>query len=190
METRMSSPSSLSNGKTIGQNNAAEVMIGLGVVVLAILALAFFYMGGSSGSASGYSIKAQLAKVDGLGIGTDVRISGIKVGTVSSLALNPVNYLVLVTMDINKGVEIPTDSSLQVTSSGILGGQYISIQPGGDDKVLASGGMIENAQGSADLMSMIGHFALGGTGASSPAPATPAPATPAPGAAKALPDGP
>jgi phospholipid/cholesterol/gamma-HCH transport system substrate-binding protein len=184
-----------SAGKSIGQNNAAEVMIGLAVVVLAVAFLAFMVMRTGAGSASGYSIQAQLPKVDGLGIGTDVRISGIKVGTVSSLALNPKNYLVLVTMDINKGVEIPTDSSLQVTSAGILGGQYISIQPGGDDKLLASGGMIENAQGSADLMSMIGHFALGGNGSSSPAPATPAPATPAPASPatlkpQALPDGP
>jgi phospholipid/cholesterol/gamma-HCH transport system substrate-binding protein len=184
-----------SAGKTIGQNNAAEVMIGLGVVVLALAFAAFMLLRSVSGGVSGYDIKAQLAKVDGLGIGTDVRISGIKVGTVSSLALNPKNYLVLVTMDINKGVEIPTDSSLQVTSSGILGGQYISIQPGGDDKLLASGGMIENAQGSADLMSMIGHFALGGNGSSSssPAPAAPAPAAPASPATlkpQALPDGP
>ena len=181
-----------SAGKSIGQNNAAEVMIGLAVVVLAVVFLAFMVMRTGSGSATGYSIQAQLPKVDGLGIGTDVRISGIKVGTVSSLALNPKNYLVLVTMDINKGVEIPTDSSLQVTSAGILGGQYISIQPGGNDKLLASGGMIENAQGSADLMSMIGHFALGGNGSSSPAPApaTPAPASPATLKPQALPDGP
>ena len=159
-------------GKSIGQNNAAEVMIGLGVVVVAAVFLTFFYLH-RAGGGSGYAIKAELPKVDGLGIGTDVRISGIKVGSISDLSLNPVNYLVTVTMDINKGVEIPTDSSLQVTSSGILGGQYISIQPGGDDKVLASGGMIQNAQGSADLMSMIGHFALGGNGSSS---STPAPA--------------
>jgi phospholipid/cholesterol/gamma-HCH transport system substrate-binding protein len=176
-----------SAGKTIGQNNAAEVMIGVAVVVLAVVLIAFAYLRTGSGGGTGYPIQAQLAKVDGLGIGTDVRISGIKVGTVSKLALNPKNYLVLVTMDINNGTEIPTDSSLQVTSSGILGGQYISIQPGGDDKLLASGGMIENAQGSADLMSMIGHFALGGNGSSSSAPA---PATPAPAAPKALPDGP
>ena len=138
-----------SAGKTIRQNNAAEVLIGLAVVVLAVLFLAFLYMRTGSGSAS----------------------------------------------DINKGTEIPADSSLQVTSSGILGGQYISIQPGGDDKLLAAGGMIENAQGSADLMSMIGHFALGGNGSSTPAPA-PAPATPAPATPpatlkpQALPDGP
>jgi phospholipid/cholesterol/gamma-HCH transport system substrate-binding protein len=159
-------------GKSIGQNSAAEVMIGLAVVVAAAVLLTFFYMSRGMGSGSGYDIKAQLPKVDGLGIGTDVRISGIKVGSISDLRLNPVNYLVTVTMKIDKGTQIPTDSSLQVTSSGILGGQYISIQPGGDDKLLASGGMIQNAQGSADLMSMIGHFALGGNGSSgAPAPA-------------------
>jgi phospholipid/cholesterol/gamma-HCH transport system substrate-binding protein len=179
-----------SAGKTIGQNNAAEVMIGLAVIVAAAVLLTFFYMSRGTGSGSGYVIKAQLPKVDGLGVGTDVRISGIKVGSISDLSLNPVNYLVKVTMDIDKGVEIPTDSSLQVTSSGILGGQYISIQPGGDDKLLASGGEIQNVQGSADLMSMIGHFALGGNGSSSPAPApAPAPSTPKTGP-QSLPAGP
>ena len=173
-------------GKSIGQNSAAEHKIGLAVVVAAAVLLTFFYMSRGMGSGSGYDIKAQLPKVDGLGIGTDVRISGIKVGSISDLSLNPVNYLVTVTMRMDKGVEIPTDSSLQVTSSGILGGQYISIQPGGDDKLLASGGEIQNVQGSADLMSMIGHFALGGNGSSS----TPSPApAPAP-KAQSLPAGP
>jgi phospholipid/cholesterol/gamma-HCH transport system substrate-binding protein len=173
-----------SAGKTIGQNNAAEVMIGLGVVVAAALLLTFFYISRGAGGGSGYEIKALLPKVDGLGVGTDVRISGIKVGSISDLSLNPVNYLVTVTMRIDKGTQIPTDSSLQVTSSGILGGQYISIQPGGDDKLLASGGMIQNAQGSADLMSMIGHFALGGNGSSGTPPPAPAPK------AQSLPAGP
>jgi phospholipid/cholesterol/gamma-HCH transport system substrate-binding protein len=67
---------------------------------------------------------------------------------------------------------------LNVTSTGILGGQYISIQPGGDDKMLASGGVIQNVQGSADLMNLIGHIGLGGgSQSSSPAPA-PKPQTP------------
>jgi phospholipid/cholesterol/gamma-HCH transport system substrate-binding protein len=174
----MSAPSSAGGVRTIGQNNAAEVLLGTLVVALAIVFLVFGFMHTGAGSASGYEIKAQMPKVDGLGVGTDVRISGIKVGTVSSLTLNPVNYLVTMTMDIDKNVEIPTDSSLNVTSTGILGGQYISIQPGGDDKMLASGGVIQNVQGSADLMNLIGHIGLGGgSQSSSPAPA-PKPQTP------------
>jgi phospholipid/cholesterol/gamma-HCH transport system substrate-binding protein len=179
-------------GKTIGQNNAAEVLIGLLVVVLAVAAIAYGYMHKGAGG-SGYDIVAQLPKVDGLGVGTDVRISGIKVGSISDIKLNPTNYLVTVTMNIDKGVEIPTDSSLILTQSGVLGSQYISIQPGGDDKVLAAGGAITNVQAanSNDLMSLAGRFIGGDSGQQKPAPA-PAPSAPkvGPQSPQSLPPGP
>jgi phospholipid/cholesterol/gamma-HCH transport system substrate-binding protein len=152
----------------IGQNNAAEVLLGLLVVAVAIAFLVFAYLRHGSSSVSGYEVKAQLSKVDGLGIGTDVRISGIKVGTISDLTLNPTNFLVTVHMDINNDVKIPVDSSLAVTSSGLLGSQYIAIQPGGDDKVLPPGGMIDNAQGSIDLLGLISRYIGGGSSSSGP----------------------
>ncbi len=150
------------SGKTLGQNNVAEVLIGAIVIAVAVVFLAFAYMRTGSGSLSGYEIQARLAKVDGLGIGTDVRISGIKVGSISDLTLDPTNYLVTVHMNIRDDIKIPTDSSVLVTSSGILGSSYLSITPGGDEKVLGDGGMITNAQGSVDLMGLVGRFMGGG----------------------------
>ncbi len=91
-------------------------------------------------------------------MGTDVRLAGIKIGSVSDLTLDPRNYLVTVHMNIHNDVKIPDDSSLMVTSSGLLGSSYISISPGGDDKMLASGGMIQNSQGSLDLNGLINRF--------------------------------
>ena len=140
-------------------NNVAETIIGAVVVAVAILFIAFAYMRTGSGSLSGYEIQARLPRVDGLGIGTDVRLSGIKIGSVSDLTLDPRNYLVTLHMNIRDDIKIPVDSSLMVTSSGLLGSSYISITPGGDDKVLPAGGMIQNSQGSVDLMGLIGRFA-------------------------------
>ena len=70
------------------------------------------------------------AKVDGLAVGTDVRLAGIKIGTVSDLTLDPKTYLVTVHMNIRNDIKLPTDSSVLVTPAGFLGGQYLSITPG------------------------------------------------------------
>jgi phospholipid/cholesterol/gamma-HCH transport system substrate-binding protein len=140
-------------------NNLGETVIGAVVVAIAVLFIAFIYTRTGSGGLSGYEIQARLSRVDGLGVGTDVRLAGIKIGTVSDLTLDPKTYLVTVHMNVRNDVKIPVDSSLMVTSTGLLGSSYISITPGGDDKVLMSGGMIENSQGSVDLMGLINRFA-------------------------------
>ncbi|HEY0266822.1 MAG TPA: outer membrane lipid asymmetry maintenance protein MlaD [Rhizomicrobium sp.] len=168
--------------RVMQQNNIAETVLGAVVVLVAVAFLAFAYMRTGSGSLSGYEVNAHLSKVDGLGVGTDVRISGIKVGSVSGLDLNPANYLVTVHMNIRDDIKIPTDSSMMITSSGILGSSYLSIQPGGDDKVIASGGFIENTQSanSADLMSLAGRF-IGGDSGGKPKPPAPKPQDPGAG---------
>jgi phospholipid/cholesterol/gamma-HCH transport system substrate-binding protein len=137
----------------------AETVIGAVVVVLAVLFIAFVYTRLSSGGLSGYEIEARVPRADGLGVGTDVRLAGIKIGSVTDLTLDPQTFLVTLHMNIRKEVKIPVDSSLMVTSAGLLGSSYVSITPGGDDKMLGPGGMIENAQGSVDLMGLINRLA-------------------------------
>jgi phospholipid/cholesterol/gamma-HCH transport system substrate-binding protein len=162
-------------------SNIAETVIGAIVVAVAVLFLGFAYMRTGSGSLSGYDLNVRLAKADGLGVGTDVRISGIKVGSVSDLTLDPKTYLVTVHMTVRDDIKIPTDSSVLVTSAGFLGSQYLSITPGGDDKMLAAGGMIENAQGSVDLMNLVGRYIGGGTNQGAQQPPKPKPAPSPPG---------
>lgn len=165
------------SAKGVQQNNISETLIGAVVVIVAVGFMAFTYMRTGSGSLSGYEVLARLPKVDGLGIGTDVRISGIKVGSVSDLVLDPNNYLVTVHMNIRSDIKLPTDSSMMITSAGILGSSYLSISPGGDDTMIKPGGAIENTQAAnaTDLMSLAGRV-MGGS--SSPAPAQPKPAKP------------
>ena len=141
--------------------NIAETLIGAAVVAIALVLAALAYFRTGAGGLSGYEVNARLAKVDGLAVGTDVRLAGIKVGSVSGLTLDPQTYLVTVHMDIHNDIKLPMDSSILVTQAGFLGGQYLSITPGGDDKMMAAGAFFENAQGSIDVMNLVGRFANG-----------------------------
>lgn len=143
-------------------NNTVETIMGAVVVAVAAAFLYFAYTSTSSGSLGGYELTARMPRVDGLATGTDVRLSGIKIGAVQALTLDPKTYLVTLHMNIREDIQIPTDSSLMVTSSGLLGGSYLSITPGGDDKMLPPGGAITNVQGSVDLMGLVGRFIGGG----------------------------
>jgi phospholipid/cholesterol/gamma-HCH transport system substrate-binding protein len=147
--------------RVIQQSNVAETLIGAAVVAAAVAFLAFAYLRTGSGSLSGYEINAKLAKADGLAVGTDVRLAGIKIGTVSDLTLDPNTYLVTVHMNIRNDIKLPVDSSVLVTQAGLLGGQYLSVTPGGDDKMMVAGSYFENAQGSIDVMNLVGRFAGG-----------------------------
>ena len=147
--------------RVMQQNNVAETLIGAAVVAVAVVFLAFAYFRTGSGSLSGYEINARVPKADGLAVGTDVRLAGIKIGTVTDLTLDPRSYLVTIHMNIRDDIKLPVDSSILVTQAGFLGGQYLSITPGGDDKMLAPGSYFDNAQGSIDVMGLVGR-AVGG----------------------------
>ncbi len=144
-------------------NDTVETLIGAAVIAVAVFFLVFAYRSTGSTDVSGYEVTANMSRVDGVAVGTDVRLSGIKVGTVSSLTLDP-NYLVTVHMNIRNDVQIPADSSLVVTSAGLLGSSYLSISPGGSDKMLGPGGVIRNTQGSLDMMGLLSRFVGGGAG--------------------------
>ena len=169
------------SAKVMQQNNIFETLIGAAVVAVAVVFLAFAYYRTGTGSLSGYELNAKLSKVDGLGVGTDVRLAGIKIGSVTDLTLDPKTYLATVHMNIRDDIKIPADSSVLVTSAGFLGSQYLSITPGGDDKMMVAGGYFENAQGSIDVMNLVGRFATGANTSNQPPPQTgPKPQTPPP----------
>jgi phospholipid/cholesterol/gamma-HCH transport system substrate-binding protein len=151
------------SSRVMQQNNVAETLIGAVVIAVAVGFLAFAYLRTGSGSLSGYEVNAKLPKADGLSVGTDVRLAGIKIGTVTDLTLDPKTYLVTVHMSVRNDIKLPVDSSVLVTQAGFLGGQYLSITPGGDDKMMRAGAFFENAQGSIDVMGLVSRF-TGGTG--------------------------
>jgi phospholipid/cholesterol/gamma-HCH transport system substrate-binding protein len=143
------------------QNNTVETLIGALVIAVAAGFLFFAYTSTSSGSISGYDLKVSFNSADGIATGTDVRLHGIKIGTVSSMNLDPATYQAIIHVSIRNDIKIPDDSSIKITSAGLLGSSYLAVQPGGSDKMLAAGGAITNTQGSVDLMSLIGRVIYG-----------------------------
>jgi phospholipid/cholesterol/gamma-HCH transport system substrate-binding protein len=146
------------------QNNTFETLIGALVVAVAAGFLFFAYSSTHNGSINGYDVKASFNSADGIATGADVRLHGIKIGTVSSIDLNPKTYDAVVHLSIRDDVQIPDDSSVKVISSLLGGNSYLSIQPGGSEKMLAAGSTITNTQGSIDLMGLIGRVIYGNTG--------------------------
>lgn len=155
------------------RNETVETLIGAVVIVIAVAFVIFTYR--TTGTRmDGYELTAKMVRVDGLAAGTDVKIGGVKIGSIKALTLGP-DYLITIHMDINSDVKVPDDSSLVVTSSGLLSGSYLSIQPGGSDTMLPAGGVIKNTQGAIDMMGLLNKFVNSSSGGSSNPPSTPAP---------------
>ena len=137
------------------KDNLVETLVGAIVVLLAGLFVAYGYSVTETGSSDGYEVSAQFNRVDGLTIGSDVRMSGIKVGAVVSLDLDPQSFYANVVFLINNGVTFPDDTSAKITSEGLVGGNYVSLSPGGSEDVLEAGGEILYTQGSVDLIELV-----------------------------------
>lgn len=163
------------------QGNFVETLIGVAVVAVAG---AFFYFAaattGSGTPAGGYELVAKFDRVDGISAGSDVKLSGIKVGVVSKQELDPVTYRAIVRMTIQGAVKIPDDSSIKITNEGLLGGSYLSVAPGGSDAMLQPGQEFSTTQGAVDLIGLLSRAFLSGSSSSSDAPAQPAPVEPPP----------
>ena len=146
------------------QNNTFETLMGAVVILVAAGFLYFAYTSTSVGSLGGYELGARFASADGIATGTDVRLHGIKIGRVSSLELDPKTYAAIVKITVRDDVKLPDDSSIKITSAGIMGSSYLAIQPGGSEKMIPPEGQITNTQGSIDLMGLIGRAIYGNSG--------------------------
>jgi phospholipid/cholesterol/gamma-HCH transport system substrate-binding protein len=161
--------------KALVREHGAEALIGLLVVLLAIWFVMFAWDRTGGGSvANAVRVTAQFQNASGINVGTDVRIAGLKVGSVVAQKLDPKTYQAEVTLALDPATKVPADSSAAITSAGILGATYISLVPGGDPTALKSGDTILDTQGSVDLMSMVGQF-INKSGGSTPAAAATTP---------------
>ena len=162
----------------------AETAVGAVVVVAAGAFLAYSLTVGGKGPGHGYEVQAKFGQVGALAPGAVVSVAGVNVGTVSSISLDPKTFLAVVKLDLDSKTPLPADSTAKITSDGLLGGQHVSIEPGGSTDNLKGGSEIENTQGAVDLFGLVGQFLRPSTPAAGAQGATPAPST-APDAAKA-----
>jgi phospholipid/cholesterol/gamma-HCH transport system substrate-binding protein len=144
--------------------NLLETLLGAVVLIVAIGFLAFAYNTSQVQQDGGYELIARFDKVDGLERGSDVRISGIKVGTVLDQTLDPETYRAEVRFSLREDIQLPADTSAAVVSNGLLGGKYLALVPGGDIEMLQPGGEVTLTQSAVNLEDLIGHmiFSQGG----------------------------
>ncbi|PWE30464.1 outer membrane lipid asymmetry maintenance protein MlaD [Maritimibacter sp. 55A14] len=139
--------------------NTTETIIGAAVITVAAGFLVFASQAAGVSTRSGsYPLTASFRSADGVSVGTDVRLAGVKIGTVTDLDLNPQTFRADATVSVLKGLEIPEDSAILVSQDGLLGGNYIEIVPGGSPFNLEPGGEIEDTQGSVSLVSLLMKF--------------------------------
>ncbi|NNF80045.1 MAG: outer membrane lipid asymmetry maintenance protein MlaD, partial [Rhizobiales bacterium] len=129
------------------------------VIGLAVAFFTFAYTTGGVGKgAGGYTIVAEFENAAGINTGSDVRMSGVKIGTVLSQELDPTSYQAVLKLSVDPRVKLPDDSTAKITSEGILGSNFVALEVGGSETMLASGDKIENTQGSIDLFGLISQF--------------------------------
>lgn len=139
------------------KNNLVEALIGAAVLAFAAGFFMFTYSRTDVGTIGGYELVAKFNRIDGLDVGADVRMSGIRVGSVLSQTIDGTSYQAIVRFTVENKLQLPVDSSAKISSDGLLGGKYLSIAPGGMDEYLEQGDELEFTQGSVDLYDLIGQ---------------------------------
>lgn len=138
------------------KEQTAETIVGAVVALVAIGFLTFaIARAGGGESAGGYSLKAKFNRIDGISVGSDVRMSGVKVGVVNAVGIEQQNYMAEVSMSLDPKIKVPADSTAKVSSDGLLGGAYVGIEPGGAEEMLTAGQEITNTQGTVDLLTVL-----------------------------------
>ncbi len=146
------------------RRNLIETVMGAVVLLVAALFVYFAYDTAQVRSAPGYPVNASFGKIGGLAVGSDVRISGIKIGNVTARSLDPQTYAAVVTMTIDHGVVLPEDTIASVASEGPLGGRYVRLEPGTSHAALAPGGTIKQTRGYRSLEDQVGEIIFLATG--------------------------
>lgn len=143
-------------------HSTAEILVG-GVVLAAAIGFGVFATqatGLSQGSA-GYELGASFRSLEGVTVGTDVRLAGVKIGTVTDVDLNPESYRADTTFSVANNIQIPDDSAVVISSEGLLGGNFVEIMPGGSPFYFEAGDEIEDTQGAVSLISLLVKFVAG-----------------------------
>jgi len=150
------------------RRNIIETVMGAVVLAVAGLFVYFVYSTTEIRSAPGYEVGAAFFKIGGLSNGSDVRISGVKVGTVVDRRLDPNTYDAVVTMTINNDLRLPDDTVAGIASEGPLGGKYVRLQPGTSKTTIEPGGTIAKTDSYRSLEDQVGDIIFLATGKPGP----------------------
>ena len=143
--------------------NIVETIVGALVLVVAGLFVFYAFAKSDRTGPDGYEVLARFGRIDGLKRGSDVTLSGVKVGTVTGFDLDKKSYQAVVHLSLSSSVQLPTDTNAKIVSESLLGGMVVVLEPGADKKMIAAGGEIEHTQDSIPLTELIAKFVFGGT---------------------------
>jgi len=147
------------------KNNVLETMVGAAVVLIAAGFLTYLANASDFGrGGDGYNVIANFQSAEGLNVGTDVRMAGVKIGTVTSMDLDSTTYEAKTQMVITSDILIPDDSDVSITTEGLLGGSFVEVSPGGSEFMLAEGDEFMNVQSAVSLLNLLMKFASGSGG--------------------------
>jgi phospholipid/cholesterol/gamma-HCH transport system substrate-binding protein len=144
--------------------NVIETVMGAVVLVVAALFLFFAYTTSQVRAVQGYQVTAQFERVDGIRDGGDVRIAGVKVGSIVAETLDPKTFLATLRMSIDPAYKLPKDTVAKVVSPGLLGDRYLALEPGGSEQMIQPGGQIKFTQSAVSLEDLIGQMIFSQTG--------------------------
>ena len=140
------------------KRSVIETVLGAVVLFVAGFFLIFSYNTANVKSVSGYDITADFSGIGGLQVGDDVEISGVKVGSVVSVDLDPETYLARVRMSIEPSVKLPVDTAALISSQSLMGGRYLALEPGAEEDFIKPGGRVPYTQAPQNLEQLLGQF--------------------------------
>ena len=148
----------------MSEHTTAEVLTGAGVLAVAAGFLIYMSQVGGVGLAPSCmsTYTASFRSAEGVGIGTDVRIAGVKVGSVLDMELDTTTFRAETVMSVAEGVSLPDDTAVVIASEGLLGGSYVELLPGGSVFNLEPGSEIEDTQSSVSIVELLLKFVSGG----------------------------
>ncbi len=151
------------------RRNMIETVMGGVVLLVAVFFVVFVFRSTSigAGSGDGYQVLVAFDDASGLTIGTDVRMAGVKIGTVVEQRLNPETYYAEITLGIHRSVRLPSDTSARIIPDGLLGGNYVALEPGGAEDFIENGGRVAYAQGAINVVDLLGRFIFSAADAAS-----------------------
>jgi phospholipid/cholesterol/gamma-HCH transport system substrate-binding protein len=143
-------------------HNWTEVIVGGAVLACAVAFGVYASQStGLSQNSAGYQLGASFRSLEGVGVGTDVRLAGVKIGAVTDVTLNPDTYRADTTFSVADGILVPDDSAIVISSEGLLGGNFVEVMPGGSPFFFEPGDEIEDTQGAVSLISLLVKFVAG-----------------------------
>jgi phospholipid/cholesterol/gamma-HCH transport system substrate-binding protein len=144
-------------------NNYFEIIVGTFVLLSAVFFFFNSFTNSKVNAAGGYNLIAKFENADGVNNGTDIKISGVKVGTVEGQTLDNESFRAVLQLNIADEIKLPIDSSVKIASEGLLGSKYLAITPGGDEEELKEGAEIQFTQSSVNFEDLLGKFIFSST---------------------------